>query len=71
MLTPQNNNQAEKQNKLYKLDKEIFRALSDESSDEAATGRRIVRTADAASEAVSNACWLWRWINAAGIMMCA
>ena len=44
MLTPQNNNQAEKQNKLYKLDKEIFRALADESSDEAATGRRIVHT---------------------------
>ncbi len=54
MLTPQNNNQAEKQNKLYKLDKEIFRALADESSDEAATGRRIVHTEDAASEAVSN-----------------
>ena len=53
MLTPQNNNQAEKQNKLYKLDKEIFRALADENSDEAAAGR-IVRPADVASEAVSN-----------------
>ena len=53
MLTPQNNNQAEKQNKLYKLDKEIFRALADENSDEAAAGC-IVRPADVASEAVSN-----------------